>query len=52
MRALSFILAIAFVLGVPMHDVSTARGAVPSVGTFVYTGSPISLPATAHVAAH
>ncbi|MBR1220465.1 hypothetical protein JQ557_20860 [Bradyrhizobium sp. U87765 SZCCT0131] len=42
MRALSFSLAIAFVLGVPARDVSVARDAIPGAGAFAYIGSPIA----------
>ncbi|MEW6643172.1 MAG: hypothetical protein AB1586_21890 [Pseudomonadota bacterium] len=40
MRALSFILAVAFVLGAPALAVSVAKDALPGVGTFAYSGSP------------
>lgn len=38
MRALSFVLAIAFALGVPGLGVSAARDSLPGVGTFTYSG--------------
>ncbi len=41
MRALSFILAFAFVLAAPAWDVSAAQDHLPGVGTFNYSGSPI-----------
>jgi len=47
MRALSFVLAIAFVLGAPALDVSAAKDALPGVGTFAYSGSPVDAVAPA-----
>lgn len=41
MRALSFIIAFAFVLAAPAWDVSAAQDHLPGVGTFSYSGSPI-----------
>ena len=40
MRALSFILAIAFVLAGPSIAGSADTG-LPGIGTFVYNGSPV-----------
>lgn len=42
MRALSFILAIAFVLAAPALEVSAAQDHLPAVGSFSYSGSPVA----------
>ncbi|MGO4715562.1 hypothetical protein [Bradyrhizobium sp. 2TAF24] len=52
MRALSFLLAFAFVLAAPALDVSAAGDALPGVGTFAYGGPPagVSTPAIPRMA--
>jgi hypothetical protein len=45
MRTLSFILAFAFVLAVPSLAGST-DSSLPGIGTFAYSGSPISVSAS------
>lgn len=50
MRALSFILACAFVLA-GATAAGSADGSLPGVGTFAYSGSPIVMTAPVVVAA-
>ena len=50
MRALSYIIALVFLLTGPSLA-GTADGDLPGVGTFVYCGSPIVMPALEMVAA-
>lgn len=50
MRALSYIIAVVFVLTGPSLAGSADRD-VPGVGTFIYCGSPILTPAPGMVAA-
>jgi hypothetical protein len=42
MRILSFVLAFAFVLAGPALRVSPSQDKLPGVGTFTYSGSPIT----------
>ena len=42
MRILSFVLAFAFVLAGPALQVSSSQDKLPGVGTFSYSGSPIT----------